>query len=74
MKDLQILVTTPAHRRRGAASKLIEWGTQRADERGLINEANMHLPGRQLDPDHVRRDIARLSEWASRSSQLSMEQ
>jgi GNAT superfamily N-acetyltransferase len=34
-KDLQILVTTPAHRRRGAASQLIEWGTQRADERGL---------------------------------------
>lgn len=33
--DLMILVTTPAHRRRGAASLLIEWGTQRADERGL---------------------------------------
>jgi GNAT superfamily N-acetyltransferase len=32
---LMILVTTPAHRRRGAASLLIEWGTQRADERGL---------------------------------------
>jgi GNAT superfamily N-acetyltransferase len=25
----------PTHRRRGAASLLIEWGTQRADERGL---------------------------------------
>jgi hypothetical protein len=34
----------------------------------LINEANMHLPGRQLDPDHVRRDIARLSEWTARST------
>ncbi|KAM0696917.1 hypothetical protein Q7P36_002988 [Cladosporium allicinum] len=33
--NLMILVTTPAHRRRGAASLLIEWGTQRADERGL---------------------------------------
>lgn len=33
--DLQILVTTPAHRRRGAASQLVEWGTQRADQRGL---------------------------------------
>lgn len=33
--DLQILVTTPAHRRRGAASQLVEWGTKRADERGL---------------------------------------
>ncbi len=53
---------------------LAKWMALRADERGLINEANMHLPGRQLDPDHVRRDIARLSEWTSRSSQLSMEQ
>ena len=35
LSDLMILVTTPAHRRRGAASQLIEWGTQRADERGL---------------------------------------
>jgi GNAT superfamily N-acetyltransferase len=33
--DLQILVTSPSHRRRGAASMLIEWGTQCADERGL---------------------------------------
>jgi hypothetical protein len=53
---------------------LAKWMALRADERGLINEANMHLPGRQLDPDHVRRDIARLSEWTSRSSQPSMEQ
>lgn len=33
--DLMILVTTPAHRRRGAASLLVEWGTQRSDEHGL---------------------------------------
>ena len=33
--DLQILVTAPQHRRRGAATKLIEWGTKRADELGL---------------------------------------
>jgi hypothetical protein len=46
---------------------LAKWLALRADERGIINEANMHLPGRQLDPDHVRRDIARLSEWTSRS-------
>ena len=38
------------------------------DERRLIETANMHLPGRQLDPDHVRRDIARLSEWTARST------
>jgi len=39
----------------------------RGDERGLIGAANMHLPGRQLDPDHVRRDLVRLSEWTGRS-------
>jgi hypothetical protein len=50
-----------------ADDALAKWLALQADERGLINEANMHLPGRQLDPDHVRRDIARLSEWASRS-------
>lgn len=50
-----------------ADDALAKWLALRADERGLINEANMHLPGRQLDPDHVRRDIARLSEWTSRA-------
>ena len=34
-----------------------------ADERRLVGEANMHLPGRQVDPDRVRRDLARLSRW-----------
>jgi hypothetical protein len=52
---------------------LAKWMALRADERGLINEANMHLPGRQLDPGHVRRDLVRLSEWSGRSSQFSLE-
>jgi hypothetical protein len=34
-----------------------------ADERRLIDEANMHLPGRQIDPQQIRRDLARLSRW-----------
>ena len=34
-----------------------------ADERGLINGANMHLPGRQIDPDLIRRDLQRLARW-----------
>ena len=34
-----------------------------ADERGLIADANMHLPGRQLDPEQVRRDLQRLARW-----------
>jgi hypothetical protein len=34
-----------------------------ADEQCLIAEANMHLPGRQVDPEDVRRDLARLAAW-----------
>jgi hypothetical protein len=33
------------------------------DEHSLIATANMHLPGRQLDPERVRRDLWRLSQW-----------
>ena len=33
------------------------------DERRLIASANMHLPGRQVDPEQVRRDLWRLSRW-----------
>ena len=33
------------------------------DERRLIATANMHLPGRQLDPARVKRDLWRLSQW-----------
>jgi hypothetical protein len=42
---------------------LAKWMALRADERRLIADANMHLPGRQIDPDRVRRDLARLSVW-----------
>jgi hypothetical protein len=35
----------------------------RADEEDLIRRANMHLPGRQVDPQHVRRDLWRLKVW-----------
>ena len=33
------------------------------DERRLIATANMHLPGRQVDPKQVRRDLWRLGQW-----------
>jgi hypothetical protein len=46
---------------------LAKWMALRGDERGLIKAANMHLPGRQLDPDHVSRDLVRLSEWTGRT-------
>ena len=42
---------------------LAKWMALAGDERGLIADANMHLPGRQIDPDRVRRDLARLSVW-----------
>lgn len=42
---------------------LAKWMALRADERRLISDANMHLPGRQVDPQRVRRDLARLERW-----------
>lgn len=42
---------------------LAKWMALNADERRLIEEANMHLPGRQLDPEQIRRDLARLRRW-----------
>ena len=35
----------------------------KGDERRLIAEANLHLPGRQIDPQQVQRDIWRLGRW-----------
>ncbi len=34
-----------------------------ADERRLITTANMHLPGRQVDPKQIKRDLWRLGQW-----------
>ena len=42
---------------------LAKWMALTGDERGLLGEANMHLPGRQVDPDRIRRDLARLARW-----------
>jgi hypothetical protein len=42
---------------------LAKWMALAADERRLVAEANMHLPGRQVDPDRVRRDLVRLARW-----------
>jgi hypothetical protein len=42
---------------------LAKWMALHADERRLIAEANMHLPGRQIDPERIRRDLLRLSRW-----------
>ncbi len=42
---------------------LAKWMMIKAEEHKLIQDANMHLPGRQLDPQQVRRDLWRLAEW-----------
>lgn len=42
---------------------LAKWMALTADERRLIDEANMHLPGRQIDPERIRRDLVRLARW-----------
>ena len=42
---------------------LAKWMALTADERRLIADANMHLPGRQIDPERVRRDLLRLARW-----------
>jgi hypothetical protein len=42
---------------------LAKWMALTGDERKLIRAANMHLPGRQLDPTKVKRDLWRLSQW-----------
>ena len=47
---------------------LAKWMALTADERRLIGEANMHLPGRQIDPELVRRDLARVERWERQRS------
>lgn len=42
---------------------LAKWMALTGDEQRLIATANMHLPGRQLDPERVKRDLWRLSRW-----------
>jgi hypothetical protein len=45
---------------------LAKWMALEGDERALIADSNMHLPGRQVDPAQVRRDLRRLREWEGR--------
>ena len=42
---------------------LAKWMALTGDERRLLVDANMHLPGRQIDPERVQRDLARLAQW-----------
>jgi hypothetical protein len=42
---------------------LAKWIALTADERRLIHAAEMHLPGRLVDPERVQRDLWRLERW-----------
>jgi hypothetical protein len=42
---------------------LAKWMALTGDERRLIASANMHLPGRQIDPAQIARDLWRLAQW-----------
>jgi hypothetical protein len=42
---------------------LAKWMALTGDERRLLEEANMHLPGRHHDPAKVKRDLWRLGQW-----------
>ncbi len=50
---------------------LAKWMALTGDERRLLATANMHLPGRQLDPNQVRRDLWRLAQWERRRMRQS---
>ena len=45
---------------------LAKWMSLRAGERELISVANMHVPGRQVDPGQAGRDLIRFREWRAR--------
>ena len=55
-----------ARRLPDADDVLAKWLSLRAGERELISVANMHVPGRQVDPGQVSRDLIRLREWRAR--------
>jgi hypothetical protein len=42
---------------------LAKWMALKGDEERLISQANLHLPGRQVDPRKVTRDLWRMRQW-----------
>jgi hypothetical protein len=57
---------SPRQRLPDADDVLAKWMSLRAGERELISVANMHVPGRQVDPGQVARDLIRLRDWRAR--------
>jgi hypothetical protein len=54
-----------------ADDALAKWMALRGDEEGLLSRANIHSPGRQIDPAQARRDLVRLEEWTTSPSDAS---
>jgi len=50
---------------------LAKWMALHGDERRLIADANMHLPGRHVDPGQVKRDLSRLRAWEGRRRRVA---
>jgi hypothetical protein len=50
---------------------LAKWMAIRGDELGLLAAANIHAPGRQVDPAQSRRDVIRLREWTTSPADAS---
>jgi hypothetical protein len=42
---------------------LAKWMALTGDEERLLAQANLHMPGRQIDPRQVQRDLWRLRQW-----------
>jgi hypothetical protein len=42
---------------------LAKWMALTGDEERLLAQANLHMPGRQVDPRQVQRDLWRLRQW-----------
>jgi hypothetical protein len=50
---------------------LAKWMALTGDERRLIETANLHLPGRQLDPRQIKRDLWRLRQWERERAKIA---
>ncbi len=51
---------------------LAKWMALTGDERRLIETANLHLPGRQLDPRQIKRDLWRLRQWERERAKVAV--
>ncbi len=49
---------------------LAKWMALTGDEERLLAQSNLHMPGRQVDPRQVRRDLWRLGQWERERERL----